>query len=250
MYSPLSQFDVINVIPLYFIGIGIKLDLSITNISLVLVLGIVLGIVVLNGFVSTYLIPYNWQIFIEMLFMFVFRILYEQSGKNGILYFPFIFSLFSFILIFNLLGLLPFGFALTSHLIWVLYFSTSICLGIFFLGIFNYQIKFFKLFVPKVPFLLYPLMIFLEIISYIIRSFSLGIRLSANIIAGHILVHIIASVIFALLCNTRYILVILPIMLLVAIFVLEVGVACLQAYIFTILVCMYLNDSVNLIEHH
>jgi len=104
--------------------------------------------------------------------------------------------------------------------------------------------------VPKVPFLLYPLMIFLEIISYIIRSFSLGIRLSANIIAGHILVHIIASVIFALLCNTRYILVILPIMLLVAIFVLEVGVACLQAYIFTILVCMYLNDSVNLIEHH
>jgi len=246
MYSPLSQFDVVSIIPIYFVSMGI--DLSISNLVLTLMLGIFLGILFLNGFVFTYLIPYNWQIFIEILFMFVFRILYEQAGKNGILYFPFVFALFSFILIFNLLGLLPFSFAVTSHLIWVLYFSTSICLGIFFLGIFRYQLKFLKLFVPQVPFLLYPLMIFLEIASYIIRSFSLGIRLSANIIAGHILVHIIAAVVYAL-CNIRYFLVLLPLALLIAIFVLEIGVACLQAYIFTILVCMYLNDSVNLVSH-
>jgi len=91
-------------------------------------------------------------------------------------------------------------------------------------------------------------MIFLEILSYIIRSFSLGIRLSANIIAGHILVHLIAGVVFAL-CTFRLFIVLLPLALLIAIFVLEIGVACLQAYIFTILICMYLNDSVNLSIH-
>jgi len=142
----------------------------------------------------------------------------------------------------------PYGFAATSHLGWTIYFSLSICLGIFILGILKHKISFFKLFVPEVPFALYPMMIVIEIFSYIIRSFSLSIRLSANIMAGHTLVHIIASAISSL-CNAKFIIVIFPFILLLAIFVLELGVACLQAYIFITLVSMYLNDSLHLASH-
>jgi ATP synthase subunit 6 len=129
-----------------------------------------------------------------------------------------------------------------------LYFSLSICLGIFFLGLSKHGIIFFKLFVPEVPLALYPLMISIEILSYIIRSFSLAIRLSANIIAGHTLVHILAEFV-ATMCSLKKIIVVLPYVLLFAIFVLELGVACLQAYIFVTLTCMYLNDSIQLAAH-
>jgi len=129
-----------------------------------------------------------------------------------------------------------------------LYFSISLCLGIFLIGIFKYQIKFLRIFLPEVPFALYPLMIILELASYIIRSFSLAIRLSANIIAGHTLVHILADSI-SVLCSIRSLIVFLPFLLLLAILILEVGIAFLQAYIFVILFCMYLNDSLHLMDH-
>jgi ATP synthase subunit 6 len=129
-----------------------------------------------------------------------------------------------------------------------LYFSLSICLGIFFIGLINYKIKFLKLFVPEVPLLLYIIMIPIELLSYILRSFSLAIRLSANIMAGHILVHIIADFILVL-CTMHTFIVIIPFILLLAILILELGVACLQAYIFITLMCLYLNDSINLSEH-
>jgi len=116
------------------------------------------------------------------------------------------------------------------------------------LGILKHKINFFKLFVPEVPLLLYPMMILIELFSYVIRSFSLAIRLSANIMAGHTLVHILASAI-SILLNMKKILVIFPIILLLAIFVLEFGVAFLQAYIFITLVSMYLNDSLHLGLH-
>jgi len=121
-------------------------------------------------------------------------------------------------------------------------------LGIFFLGILKHGIHFFKLFVLDVPLFLAPIMIILEILSYIIRTFSLAIRLSANILAGHTLVHIIADFV-VVMANFKFLLVILPFLLLLAIFVLELGVACLQAYIFVTLMCMYLNDSIHLADH-
>jgi F-type H+-transporting ATPase subunit a len=112
----------------------------------------------------------------------------------------------------------------------------------------KHKIHFFKIFVLDVPLLLAPIMIILEILSYIIRSFSLAIRLSANLLAGHTLVHIIADFV-VVMSNLKFILVLLPFILLLAIFVLELGVACLQAYIFITLMCMYLNDSIHLAEH-
>jgi ATP synthase subunit 6 len=148
-------------------------------------------------------------------------------------------------------ALIPYGFAITSHFIWTIYFSISICLGIFLIGILNYKVKFFKIFLPKVPLVLLPLMLTIEVVSYIIRSLSLAIRLSANIMAGHTLTHIIADVVYYLFSFVNYfeIFSFLLIILLSGIIILELGVAFLQAYVFTLLICMYLNDSINFEGH-
>jgi len=242
--SPLSQFDVICIIPMW---IGNN-EISITNLASTVIFVIVIGIILLWVLYSNTLVPRGWQVFLESLFLFVYRLVYQQLGKDGIMYFPFLFSLFTFILFLNLYSMLPYSFAVTSHFIWTLYFSLSICLGIFFVGILKHKIHFFKLFVLDVPLFLAPIMIVLEILSYIIRTFSLAIRLSANILAGHTLVHIIADFV-VLMANMKFLIVFLPFLLLLAIFVLELGVACLQAYIFVVLISMYLNDSIHLADH-
>jgi len=244
LFSPLEQFDVITLIPIWILD----LELSITNLAVTVILVIIFGYILFFYFFRQKLVPKNWQIILENLYLIRFRIVTEQIGHVGFIYFPFLFALFSFILLLNLFSMLPFAFAATSHLIWTLYFSLSICLGIFFLGIYSHGVNFLKLFVPEVPLALYPLMISIEILSYIIRSFSLAIRLSANIIAGHTLVHILAEFV-AVMCSLKKIIVVLPYLLLFAIFILELGVAFLQAYIFVTLACMYLNDSMHLAAH-
>jgi len=244
LFSPLEQFDVITLIPIWILD----LEISITNLAVTVILVIIFGYILFFYFFRQKLIPKNWQIILENLYLITFRIVTEQIGHVGFIYFPFLFALFSFILLLNLFSMLPFAFAATSHLIWTLYFSLSICLGIFFLGIYSHGVNFLKLFVPEVPLALYPLMISIEILSYIIRSFSLAIRLSANIIAGHTLVHILAEFV-AVMCSLKKIIVVLPYLLLFAIFILELGVAFLQAYIFVTLACMYLNDSMHLAAH-
>jgi ATP synthase subunit 6 len=242
--SPLSQFDVICIIPL---GIGNN-EMSITNLSMTVMFVVLIGIIVFYWLYSNQVVPRSFQIMLESIFMFAYRVVYQQTGKEGLIYFPFVFSLFSFILMLNLFSMLPYSFAVTSHFVWTLYFSLSICLGIFFVGILKHKIHFFKIFVLDVPLPLAPVMIILEILSYIIRSFSLAIRLSANLLAGHTLVHIISDFV-VVMANLKFILVLLPFGLLLAIFVLELGVACLQAYIFITLMCMYLNDSIHLADH-
>ncbi len=244
LFSPLEQFDIITIIPLWLLD----LEISITNLTVTTVVVIIVGFIFFFIFYKQKMVPKSWQIILENVYLVTFRIVTEQIGHVGFIYFPFLFALFSFILLLNLFSMLPFAFAVTSHLAWTLYFSLSICLGIFFLGIFSHGVNFLKLFVPEVPLPLYPLMISIEILSYIIRSFSLAIRLTANIIAGHTLVHILAEFV-ATMCSLKKIIVVLPYLLLFAIFVLELGVACLQAYIFVTLTCMYLNDSIHLASH-
>jgi len=148
----------------------------------------------------------------------------------------------------NIISLFPFSFAVTSHFIWSLYMSLSTCLGVFFLGLINYKLNYLKIFLMNIPLLLYPLMTAIELASYIIRAFSLAIRLSANIIAGHILVDIIAEVISLLnyyLIDLSFIV----LALLIALMFLEIGVAALQAYVLLLLITLYLNDAVNLHLH-
>ncbi len=242
--SPLAQFDIVSVMTIFLRNY----EVSITNLSITLLFVVFIGYILFYVFFIGHVIPRNWQKFLESIFIFIYRLVFQQLGNKGLIYFPFIFALFRFILLLNLFSLLPYGFAVTSHFVWTVYFSLSICLGIFFIGLINFKIKFLKLFVPEVPLLLYLLMIPIELLSYILRSFSLAIRLSANIIAGHILVHIIADFVMVL-CKMHYLIFIIPFILLMAIFVLELGVACLQAYIFVTLICMYLNDSLHFLHH-
>lgn len=242
--SPLAQFDILSVFTIYLRNY----EVTITNLAISVALVLVIFYLFFYFFFYGHLIPRAWQQVFENIFIFIYRLVFQQLGNKGLIYFPFIFALFTFILCLNLFSLLPYGFAVTSHFVWTVYFSLSICLGIFFIGLINYKIKFLKLFVPEVPLFLYILMIPIELFSYILRSFSLAIRLSANIIAGHILVHILADFVLVL-CKLNTFIVILPFLFLLAIFVLELGVACLQAYIFVTLVSMYLNDSINFHEH-
>lgn len=246
MFSPLSQFDIVTVVPFFFFSV---LDLSLNNLVLTVFWLLVLLFILLLALRANYrIIPSVWQAAIESMFLFIYRMVIAQIGYKGLVYFPFIFSIFTFILFLNLWGLTPISFATTSHLIWTVYFSTSICLGIFFTGILNHKIRFFKIFLPDVPLLLVPLMILIEIASYIIRSFSLAVRLSANIMAGHTLAHILGEAVSSLFVF-GFDLSFIAFALLLAIMVLEFGVACLQAYVFTLLVCMYLNDAINLTSH-
>ena len=148
----------------------------------------------------------------------------------------------------NLVALLPYSFAVTSHFSFSLFISLSICFGIFLLGLINHQLNYLKIFIQRIPILLYPLMTVIELASYGIRGFSLSIRLSANVLAGHILVDLIAKVIaflnylFMELSSVLY-------ALLGGLFVLEIGVSCLQAYILILLVSIYLVDAVYLHLH-
>jgi F-type H+-transporting ATPase subunit a len=190
------------------------------------------------------LIPNSWQYIFENFYLFVFNILKAQVGAKGFFYFPFIFTIFNFILITNLISLTPFGIALTSHIIMMLFLSLTIWSAIFLIGFRTHQLNFLKIFIPESPFILLLILIPIEMFSYLIRAFSLAIRLSANIMAGHTLVYIISSFILNMSYLSFWFFFVF-VGVLLAILLLEIGVAFLQAYVFTILTCIYLNDSLK-----
>lgn len=178
-----------------------------------------------------------------MLFKFVLDIVAQQAGRGALVYFPFVFCIFVFILACNLLSLVPYGIALTSHISIVFFISLSLWLSVFLIGLLTHNLKFLKLFVPEAPFFILLLLIPIEMASYLIRALSLALRLSANIMAGHILVYIIASFVLHM-SSLKFWFIFLAVVLL-AILVLELGVAFVQAYVFTVLFCIYLNDSLK-----
>jgi len=219
------------------------LDLSFFQIIIPLIIIIIIILLLLAFFLDySRLIPNSiLQRVSEYAVKFVFNLIKQQIGLFGYPYVVLIFSIFFGVLFLNLLSLLPFGIALTSHLIIILYLSLSICLGIFFAGFIRVGSVFFKVFLPSCPLIMLPLLLLIELFSYIIRMFSLAIRLVANIMAGHTLISIISS--FSLLItNLNFFSILIGIILICIIMVLELGVACLQAYVFTILVLIYMND--------
>jgi len=182
---------------------------------------------------------------IELCVAFVFEVVDKQMGKKGYIYFPFILSLFFFILFSNLYGIMPFSFAPTSHIIITFFFSIMVWFMAIFIGILENGVGFYKLFVPNVPIYMLPFLIVIEVISYIIRVFSLAIRLAANITSGHVLLFTIAG--FAVkLFKLNWFAALSAGLILFFVFALELGVAFLQAYVFITLVCIYFNDSLNL----
>jgi ATP synthase subunit 6 len=237
MFSPLEQFDVI---PLIFFSLG-NYDITFFNIFLPLLLIISVLYFIESFYINYKLIPSNIQYLFESIIEFIIGIIKNQIGKEGFLFLPFIFTVFIFVLCANLLSVIPFGIALTSHLIVTMWLSLSICSGIFVLGLLYNNIKFLKIFIPKCPIALLPVLILIELFSYIIRAFSLSIRLTANILAGHTLVNII-SVFIVNTLSINILFSFLGFLGIFAILLLELGVACLQAYVMTILICIYLKD--------
>lgn len=243
LFSPIEKFDVVN---LAFFNVADVVDFSITSMSLYLLFSVVTLIFFLMffNFNSTF-IPSFTQICVELSIALVFGVLDKQAGKKGYIYFPFVLSLFFVILLSNLYGITPFSFAPTSHIVITFFFSIMVWFMAIFIGILENGVGFYKLFVPNVPIYMLPFLVVIEIISYIIRVFSLAIRLAANITSGHVLLFTIAG--FAVkLFKLNWFAAIFAGVLLLFVFMLELGVAFLQAYVFITLVCIYFNDSLNL----
>jgi len=248
VFSPLEQFDAIRLITLTsYVSLDpfIVYDVSFFNIIVPLLIILIIMFKSIYMLMDSYkLIPNIFQYVYESVITFVIGLIGEQIGKEGYIYFPFIFVLFNFILFSNLLSLVPFGIAITSHIILIMWLSLSICLSIFITGLYIHNIQFLKIFIPECPFVLLPLIILIEIFSYIIRAFSLAIRLSANIMAGHTLVFIISSFILNV-TKIKFWFFFISFIILLAVLFLELGVAFLQAYVFSVLVCIYLNDAIK-----
>jgi F-type H+-transporting ATPase subunit a len=240
-HSPLAQFEVHPLGGPIHIG---GLDVSFTNSALWMVIAVA-GITafMLLGTRKQAIVPGRWQSLCEGMYDFVSGLLKENVGNEGRRYFPFVFSLFMFILFCNLLGLLPGAFTVTSHIV----VTGAMALFVFFMvtiiGIALHGVHFFTYFVPQgAPVWLLPLMIPIEVLSYFIRPLSLSVRLFANMVAGHVMLAVIGGFVFALGVWAGWI----PLAFVTVIFGLELLIACLQAYVFTILTCIYLHDAIHL----
>lgn len=193
---------------------------------------------------NLFVLPKYLQYILENLFVFVFTVVKQQTGKKGFIYFPIVFCVFFIIVTLNYLSLVPFGQAPTSNIIITFFYAGSLCLAIVFIGLIEQNFKFFSHFVPECPIMLLPLLIVIEIFSYLLRSFSLAIRLSANILAGHTLVYIIASAILVMV-TYKYMLFVLGLGILFPILGLEFAIAFLQGYVFITLFCIYLSEALG-----
>lgn len=245
--SPLEQFAIISLVPLHF---G-NLYFSFTNSALYMFLAT--GLVSLLCYLVTIrggqLVPSRWQSVVEMIFQFVKSLVEEQIGPHGRKYFPLVFTTFLFLLSANLIGMIPYSFTATSHLVVTFGLSLSLFIGITIVGFQHHGLHFFSFLLPKgAPLILAPLLVVLELVSYCFRAVSLGVRLFANMMAGHTLVKIISSFAWTMLSVGGILAVasVIPMIIVFALTGLEIGVACLQAYVFTILVCIYLNDAIHL----
>lgn len=247
MYSSVEKFDLVNFFEFTFY----IFDLSFTNMLLYCLFTLFVLIWILNtskvtfkGYNAFYI--YRILNFIEeILFNFVFDILVKQIGKKGFIFFSFILSIFFTILIANIFGMFPYSFPITAHIVVTFFFSITVWMLSVWLGCDLNGFNFYKLFLPSAPLIMQPFLVVLEIISFIIRVFSLAIRLAANMTSGHVLMFTISNFLTKLLEFNIFI-AIFMIFVLCFILALEFGVAFLQAYVFVTLTCIYLNDSINI----
>ena len=245
MASPLSQFEVKTIIPIEAFGY----DISFTNSSLAMLLTVVLVILFMYIFSRNLsIIPSRGQTVLESTYEFIAGMIGDNIGQEGMKYFSFIFTLFLFILIGNLLGMFPYSFTWTSHIIVTFAIAFFIFIGVTIIAIYKHGLlKFMAFFTPSgVPKPMLILLVPIEIISYLSRPVSLSVRLFANMMAGHTLLKVIGGFVFVLGANTFIVGAALPLAFLVALTGLEIVIAFLQAYVFAILTCLYINDAIHL----
>ncbi|MGE0753822.1 MAG: F0F1 ATP synthase subunit A [Alphaproteobacteria bacterium] len=237
-HSTLAQFEVHPILPLQ---LG-AYDISFTNASLWMVAAIcTISTLLYIGASRRQLVPGRWQAGAEMMVDFVGNMITDNAGKAGMKYFPFIFTLFMFVLFANLLGMIPGSFTVTSHIIVTFALAAFIFVAVTLIGFINHGAHFLSLFLPAgTPWWMMPLMIVIELVSYMARPVSLSIRLAANMLAGHLLLKIVAG--FVMIGALG----IFPFAFLLIFTGFEIFIACLQAYIFALLTCIYLNDALHL----
>ena len=238
-HSPLSQFEIKRWVP---IQIG-DFDISFTNSSTFMVLTVFsVSIFLILGMRKKALVPGRWQSMVELSYMFIANLLKDTVGNEGRPYFPFIFTVFMFVLLGNLLGMIPYSFAFTSHIIVTFVMALVVFIGVTAIAIIKHKLRFFTFFMPPgVPMVMAPLLVPIEIISYLSRPISLSVRLFANMLAGHTLLKVFAGFVISLGLFGVF-----PLAFVVALTGLEIVIAFLQAYVFTILTCLYLNDALHL----
>jgi len=241
--NPMHQFEVYRIGPEIKFG---EIDISFTNASLFMFLSATAILLFLfMGTKSKSLVPSKLQLISEMSYSFIAKMINDTAGKKAKPFFPFIFCLFMFVLFCNMIGMLPYSFTVTSHIIVTFVLASLVFVGVTIIGFIKHGIKYLKLFVPSgVPFILLPLIVVIEIISYLSRPISLSVRLFANMMAGHTMLKVFGGFVISLGVLGGW----LPLSFSVALTGLEILVAFLQAYVFVILTCIYLNDALNL--HH
>ncbi len=238
-HSPLEQFQINRLIPMEVGGV----DVSFTNSALWMVLVIAGATLFLTlGMQRRAMVPGRLQSMAEMTYELVAGVVRDNVGSAGRPYFPFIFTIFIFVLFSNLFGLIPYSFTVTSHIIVTFALAAMVWIGVTVIGIAKHGLHFFSLFLPKgIPIALAPLLVVIELISYLVRPVTLSMRLFANMMAGHTLIKVIAGFVVALGLFG-----VVPLVVTSAIYGLELLVAVLQAYVFAILTSLYLNDALNL----
>ena len=239
--NPMQQFSV------HKIGPEIKIagiDLSFTNASLFMVISA--GVIILFLFLGSKekkIIPNKLQLITEMFYTFVAKMISDTAGSKAKPYFPFIFSLFMFVLFCNMVGMLPYSFTVTSHIIVTLIMALFIFIAVTIIGFIKHGFKYLSIFVPSgVPAVLLPLITIIEIISYLSRPVSLSVRLFANMMAGHTMLKVFSGFVILMGFLGGW----LPLAVMVAFTGLEILIAFLQAYVFAILTCIYLNDALHM----
>lgn len=240
MAGPLEQFEIIKYIPIEIAGY----DLSFTNSALWMGLAVVTTTLLLVSTMrNRQLVPSRWQNVGEILYEFISRMVSDTIGNEGRKYFPFVFSIFMIVLMGNLLGLVPYSFTYTSHIVVTGVLALIVFIGATAIGFIKHGFHFISLFVPKgLPIFILPLIFIIELISYLSRPLSLSVRLFANMMAGHTMIKIFAGFCVSLGAVAG----VLPMLMNVALIGFEVLVAFIQAYVFAILTCVYLKDGIKL----
>src|ERR1700742_2351054 len=244
MVDPIEQFQIHKLFTIGHIG---NQEIAFTNSSAYMFGSVALVALLMIG-VSTRLVPGRMQSIAEISYEFVANTIRSNAGKEGMKFFPLVFSIFMFVTVANMVGAIPYNFTVASHLIVTAALAVMVFLTVLIYGFYKNGLKFFKLFVPSgIPIFILPLVVFIEVFSFFLRPISHSVRLFANMLAGHIALAVFASFIplLAGLGIAGYFGAILPLGMVMALTALELLVAFLQAYVFTILTCIYINDAIH-----
>ena len=243
--DPIHQFSIHPVVSILVAGH----DVSLTNSGLFMLLAVALScLLVAIGARGTTGVPGRMQAMAEMAYEFVAGMVRSAAGETGMRFFPFVFSIFFFVLLSNLIGFIPYSFTVTSQIVITVALALMVFLTVVVIGVREHGVHFFKLFVPPgVPVYILPLVVAIEIVSFLSRPVSHSVRLFANMLAGHITLYVFGSFVIMLLGASALIktLAVLPFAMTIGLEALELLVAFLQAYVFAMLTCMYLNDALH-----